>query len=73
MTDSPPRPDDAVSEGRLMLKRYFKEIRDSQHGRCADCGQTLADGSQTLMRENKDETYSALCGACAAATRPDAG
>jgi hypothetical protein len=56
-----------------MLKRYFKEIRDSQHGRCTDCGQTLADGSQTLMRENKDETYSALCGACAAATRPDAG
>jgi hypothetical protein len=72
MTDSNATPDNVVDEGRLMLKRYFRAIRDSQHGRCADCGQPLGDGSQTFMRENKDETHSALCGACAAATPPDA-
>ena len=53
-TDSNATPDNAVSEGRLMLKRYLRAIRESQHDRCADCGKPLGDGSQT-MRENKGE------------------
>jgi len=54
MTD--PRTDNVASEDQLMLSRYFKSIRDSPGGRCADCGQPLGDGAHTLVRENEDET-----------------
>ena len=70
MTDPPT--DNVASEDQLMLSRYFKSIRDSQGGRCADCGQPLGDGAHTLVRENEDETHSFLCPSCAAVTPPDA-